>query len=244
MKILIALSLLLIAMTNINAAELIKFSSEDGIEIAADLYMKYDENAPLIILFHQANWSRGEYNEIAPELNNLGYNCLAVDLRSGGEVNNVQNITKQNAVRAMKPTQYVDALQDMRAAINFAKNNLANGKVILWGSSYSSALALKLGGQMAVDAILSFSPGEYFTSQGKPNDYVTADAVKINVPVFITSARSEKNSWWNIYEAMVSEGKVYYLPETAGNHGSRALWSNFSDSSGYWKVVKSFLDTL
>lgn len=223
----------------------IEFPSEDNITITADLYMAHDKSAPIIVLFHQANWSRGEYNEIAPELNNMGFNCLAVDLRSGGAINNVPNLTKISAGKAMKSTQYADALPDMRAAIRHAKNNLTTDKVIIWGSSYSSALALKLAGTMKeVDAVLAFSPAEYFVSQGKPRDFVTSDAVSIEIPVFITSAKSEKGGWWGIYVAISSDKKAHFLPETAGNHGSKALWSKFSDSNEYWKSVKSFLKTI
>jgi dienelactone hydrolase len=224
----------------------ITFASEDGVVIHADLYLIHPKTAPFIVLFHQANWSRGEYNEIAPILNTLGYNCMAVDLRSGGAVNNVTNLTKLNAVKAMKSTQYIDALPDMRAAINYSKKNFAQGKIVIWGSSYSSALVLKLAGEKGnqIDAVLAFSPAEYFTSQGKPRDYVTSEAGKITQPIFITSAKSEKGSWWGIYVSILSDDKTYYLPETVGNHGSKALWEQYADSPGYWKAVKTFLASL
>lgn len=244
MNVKLLLSLLLISIKSYSS-ELISIPSEDGISISADLYMSHSEEAPVIVLFHQANWSRGEYLEIAPELNLMGYNCLAVDLRSGGAVKGIENQTKKNALRVMKPTQYIDALADMRAAIKYAKEYLTTSEVIVWGSSYSASLALNLAGSMKeVDAVLSFSPGEYFTSQGKSNDFIATSASSIKVPVFITSARDEKESWWKIYNGIATETKTYYLPDTVGNHGSRALWSTFSDSSGYWKAVKSFLDTL
>lgn len=227
-------------------AELIYFKSKDGLQVAAELYMPHAKSAPFIILFHQANWSRGEYVEVAPELNRLGYNCLAVDLRSGGEVNGVKNITKQNAVKEMKETEYVDALPDMEAAIEFVSENYASDKLMLWGSSYSSALSLKLTGDLGdeISAVLAFSPGEYFVSQGKPRDFISSSAGKINQPVFVTSSRDEKNSWWGIYVAIPSDKKKYFLPKTSGNHGSRALWSKFSDSKDYWGAVTAFLTSL
>lgn len=245
MKLTILLLLISFGCLYAQSEETIDFTSEDGVSITADLYMPYDESASVIVLFHQANWSRGEYTEIAPILNTLGFNCLAVDLRSGGAVNNKTNKTKLNAARSMKSTQYVDALPDMRAAIKFASENLTNKEVIVWGSSYSSALALKLAATMKeVDAVLAFSPAEYFISQGKPRDYVTSDAGSLDKPAFITSAKSEKGSWWGMYVAIPSKTKQYYLPETAGNHGSKALWSKFSDSKGYWSAVNSFLKSL
>lgn len=241
------LLLSLLSISSIDTTEdTIFFKSKDGIEIAANLYMAHDKNAPFIVLFHQAGWSRGEYNEIAPKLNGLGYNCMAVDLRSGGSVNDVKNITNQNAIKGMKETNYVDAIQDMQSAIIYARENFAQGKLIIWGSSYSSALTLKLAGDMAddIDGALAFSPGEYFVSQGKPRDFIASSASHISDPVFITSARNEKNSWWGIYVSISSDKKEYFLPETSGNHGSRALWQKFADSAAYWDAVKKFLKSI
>ncbi len=222
----------------------IYFKSKDGIDIASELYMPHPKTAPFIVLFHQANWSRGEYKEIAPKLNSMGYNCMAVDLRSGGSVNDVTNQTKLNAVKAMKDTQYIHALPDMRAAVTYAATHFAEGKLIIWGSSYSAALSIKVGSEMKdqVDGILAFSPGEYFASEGR--DFIASAAQKIKDPIFITSAKGEKNAWWGIYVAISAENKTYYLPESMGNHGSRALWSKFTDADDYWAAVSAFLSNI
>jgi dienelactone hydrolase len=226
--------------------EMIKLPSEDGVEIVADLYKPNSDSATFIILFHQAGWSRGEYMEIAPKLNSLGYNCLAIDQRSGNKVNGIENVTVKNARKAMKDTKYVDAFQDIEATVSYVKKYLAKGKVIIWGSSYSSALVLKYAGDNPnnIQGVLAFSPGEYFKSMGKPGDYIQSSATKIKCPSFITSAKSEKGSWWKIYESISTDVKSYYLPETSGNHGSRALWQKFSDNEGYWDAVKSFLSKI
>lgn len=219
------------------------FLASDSLEVRADLYMAHDRNAPFIVLFHQAGWSRGEYLEIAPKLNAMGFNCMAVDQRSGRAINGLTNITNQNATAAGKPTTYVDAIPDMLAAIEYAKENFSDGEFIIWGSSYSSALVLKLFGddQDLADKSLSFAPGEYFTQFGKPADWVTSSAKNIQKPVFITSAKNEKNSWWNIYQEIPAPNKAHFLPTTEGNHGSRALWDQFSDSKDYWAAVEAFL---
>ena len=239
----ILFSLLLWISTTAQSVETITFPSQDGVMITADVYAPHDKTAPFILLFHQANWSRGEYLEIAPKLNALGYNCMAVDLRSGGKVNNTQNMTALSAAEVMKETKYIDAYPDIQAAVKYAGDYLAEGKLVIWGSSYSSALVLRYAGDYAgsVDAVLSFSPGEYFRSQGKPADYITQGAANIEIPVFVTSAKGEKNSWWAIYEAIPSAEKHYFLPQTPGNHGSRALWSKFGDSLTYWDAVSAFL---
>jgi len=229
-----------------HAMETITFKSSDGITITADLYMVHENTAPFILLFHQANWSRGEYLEIAPKLNALGFNCMAIDQRSGGSINEITNNTKIEASRLMKGTNYIDALIDMNSAIEFARGNFVGGKLILWGSSYSASLVLKIAGadQENIDAALAFSPGEYFSNLGHAKDYITTSAAYIQQPVMFTSANGEKANWWGIYEAIPSENKQFYLPETSGNHGSRALWDQFSDSKGYWEAITSFLQKL
>lgn len=230
-------------LTDSSSTKTIRYKSADGLEITADLYMPLSKSAPFIVLFHQAGWSRGEYLEIAPKLNALGFNCMAVDQRSGGGINDVVNQTKRAASEKGLATQYVDAIPDMLASIDYAKKHYAEGKLIIWGSSYSSALSLRLAGlqQDKLDGVLAFAPGEYFSRQGKSKRFVREGAKKITIPVFITSAKNEQKNWQKIYDVIPSKKKQYFLPKTAGNHGSRALWDKFEDSKEYWLAVKAFL---
>lgn len=222
----------------------ISFESADGLEITADLYWKHDDKSkPFIVLCHQARWSRGEYREIAPQLNALGFNCLAIDQRSGGAVNGVENESTKAAKAAGKSTEYVDAEQDMIAALKLVHKQYATGKVLLWGSSYSSALALRIAGSQPdlVDGVLAFAPGEYFARAGKSKTWIAESAKNIADPVFITSAKDEYANWKAIFAAVPVDAKTKFVPKTKGNHGSRALWVQFDDSQDYWVAVKAFL---
>tara|TARA_R110000868_G_scaffold131865_1_gene342221 strand:- start:847 stop:1659 length:813 start_codon:yes stop_codon:yes gene_type:complete len=232
--------------SHLYASDLISIKSGDGVQITADLYNVHSDSVPFIILFHQAGWSRGEYLETAPKLNSLGYNCLAVDLRSGKSVNGIDNFTFINANKALKETKYIDAYQDIEASIAHVRKFFAKGKVIILGSSYSSSLVLKYAGDnpQEVNGVVAFSPGEYFKPSGKPDDFIKSSATNIECPSLIVSARTEKNSWWEIYEAIGAENKSYYLPETSGNHGSRALWQKFTDHKGYWEALTGFLSQI
>ena len=223
------------------------FPSEDGLPITADAYVNLPAmGVPVIVLCHQAGWSRGEYREIAPKLNQLGFNCVAIDQRSGGEVNKVVNETNKQAKSEGKETNFADAEQDMIAALKWARKARPGSKVILWGSSYSSALALRIAGEHPelVDGVMAFAPGEYFVRFGKPEDWITTSAKKIEAPVFITSAKNELPRWQGIFDAIPGDKKTKFVPETAGNHGSRALWEKFDDNDAYWKSVKEFLEQL
>ncbi len=224
--------------------ETITFPSADGLEITADVYAPHeDKSTPFIVLCHQAGWSRGEYREIAPKLNELGFNCMAIDQRSGGGVNDVENLTVAKAKEADLETTFLDAQQDIVAALEYAHRELAEDKVILWGSSYSAALALVVAGEHndLVDGVLSFAPGEYFARFGKSGDWVKTHAAQIADPAFITSARNEFQGWESIFEAIEGDAKQKFVPETKGNHGSRALWEKFDDHEAYWESVTAFL---
>ncbi len=228
------------------AKQAVSIRAVDGLEVTADLYPVDAEDAPVIVLFHQAGWSRGEYLEIAPRLNRLGFRCLAVDQRSGETVNGVANETARRASAAGKGTSYLDARADVLAALRYVRRTWGGSKLIAWGSSYSASLVLEVAGSRPElsDAVLAFAPGEYFESLGKPATWVRDAAAGIRVPVFVTSARDEEPRWSAIFAAIPSPAKRSFLPEGEGQHGSRALWSRFPESAAYWKAVEAFLAEL
>lgn len=220
--------------------ELLEIPSQDNILLKAEYYEVPETNKPLILLFHQAGYSRGEYREIAPKLNKLGFSCLAIDQRSGNSVNGVENEATTQARQMNLPTDYVSALPDLRAAIDYVLANKLSEKVILLGSSYSSSLIFVLGTEYAKNTvgIVSFSPGEYFTVNNKKiADY----ASQIQCPVFITSAKKEQADWDGIYKSIKSE-KQYFLPQAEGVHGAKALWSRNESNAPYWDALIKFLN--
>jgi len=217
----------------------VTFTAKDGLEVTADLYLAHPPSAPLIILFHMANSSRGEYRLIAPRLNKLGFNALAVDQRSGRTSSGIVNETAARAKKAKLKANYLDARPDLEAAIAYARATYAPAKLLIWGSSYSSSLVLVLAGEEPglCDAVLSFSPGEYFEGGG----YVAAKAAGIGVPVFLTSASYEAAEWKGIAEAITAPGKVAFVPKAQGAHGSPALWPDTDGYKEYWKALEPFL---
>lgn len=240
--VLLLLSGALYAQEDVFNGKEISFLSLDSLEITADLYEAKEFNGTYIILFHQANFSRGSYRVIAPRLTELGYHCLAVDQRSGHKARQVINKTCKRAIAANKKVKFKNAVQDMEAALLFAKNELKAEEILIWGSSYSASGVLYLGSKFKndVSAILSFSPGEYY----KINDRTFASyAGEIGCPVFFSSARSEKKDWERMYEQVKAE-KSYYLPTEKGFHGSKALWPEKEGNKACWEAVISFLTSL
>lgn len=217
----------------------IEIQSSDQINLKADIYYGSDADAPMIMLFHQARYSRGEYHEIAPKLNKLGFNCIAVDQRSGKEFNGIENSAYIQANDKGLGTEYEDAYPDLVATLNYVKDSLGCETILAWGSSYSSALVFSLAAEHPeIDGILSFSPGNWFTI----NEKTTLEhAEQLEIPVFITSTKTEESEWRVLYNAVNSGDKAFFLPETEGKHGSSALFEVEEEHENYWNAVKEFL---
>jgi len=230
---------------NSAAYERVQFHSLDSLLIDANYYAA-SPTAPSILLCHQARWNKYEYDSIAVALQKKGYNCLATDQRSGGLMSldgiHPINATYKRATTAGLPTEYLDAEQDIIAAINYLHNKVQN-PIILWGSSYSSTLALYNGlNNDKVAAVISFSPGNYFSDQKGSLIPLIAASTK---PFFITSSKKEAESIQDLIQnKILSSQQVQFIPTADGFHGSRALWASKTGNEEYWTAIVNFLESL
>lgn len=216
--------------------EKVTFYTTDSLLVTGDLYHVSD-HAQVILLCHQAGYSRGEYKETARELNAMGFNCLAVDLRSGNMVNGVRNETAIRARIKNVPRKYIDAQNDITAAVHYAYYKYYR-KVILVGSSYSASLVMKTATyNELICAVASFSPGEYFENR----EWLKESTRFLSVPIFLTSSKTESPGVKVIYDYLPGTDKTQFIPVSAGEHGSKALWKEYPCSSEYWAAFKSFL---
>jgi len=220
----------------------VSFTTRDGVTIFASAYAGSAPQAPVILLFHQASSSKSEYAPIAPVLSQLGYNVLAIDQRSGGDLYPPPNETVQHLGRS---TDYSAVLPDMDAALAWAKKSYPGAPVYVWGSSYSAALVFALAANHPRDvaAVLAFSPGEYLADK----HFVENAARRVHVPVFIDSASTvaEEQTAREIFEAVAAPFKVDYAPKN-GVHGSSTLRDD-RDPDGAaenWDAVRGFLARL
>lgn len=239
MLVTIVCSMMLSTFTEAQTSRRVKFPSKDGVTITADMY-EADPSYPWVVLFHKAQSSRGEFQYIAPKLNRLEVNCIAVDLRSGKEENFIVNETYVLAKNTELGTSYLDAEIDMRAAIEKAYL-IARKPVILFGSSYSASLALVLAEEMPqVQGVIAFSPGEYF---GKELD--VAESVQgLRKPVFIACGSDEKKYVDPIANAVGSGKKIYFAPAQGGAHGAASLEKETESSGDYWIQMINFIQTI
>jgi pimeloyl-ACP methyl ester carboxylesterase len=216
--------------------EKVSFYSDDSLKITADLYLK-DYNFPFILLFHQGGASRGEYSEIALRLLKLDYNCLAIDLRAGEKINYVTNETAERAKSRKIPHSFLDAKKDIEASIRYIRK--FNFKpVVLFGSSYSASLCLVVAvNNPQVNAVIAFSPGEYFRPE-----LVVKDAISgLKQPVFISATSLE----YEFVEQMLSDipqaNKYIYKPSKGkGEHGAKMLWQSCESADECWLELMLF----
>ncbi|NQX96345.1 MAG: dienelactone hydrolase family protein, partial [Flavobacteriales bacterium] len=220
----------------------ITFKSEDGLLVTGNLY-EIGKDKPIILLCHQARYNKFEYADIAPKLNELGYNCLAIDQRSGGSFAGKPNETYERATKkGITDITYLDAEQDIIAAVNYLSNKY-DKKITAWGSSYSSGLVLYVSANNDnVNASISFSPGDYFD---KKEVSLTKTIAAIQKPFFITSSKAESPGETQLLKDItLSASSVHFIPESAGFHGSKALWTGQEGAEEYWTAIKSFLTTI
>lgn len=212
------------------------FPSKDGLLITADIY-EVNGLKPTVLLCHQAGFSRGEYKDTALKLNKLGYSCMAIDQRSGKIANDVKNETARRALDKGLPTSYMDAKQDIEAAIDFMYNENGNQPILIVGSSYSASLVLLIGKDNSkVQAVASFSPGEYLKGVN------LSEKVKgYSKPVFVTSSQKEFPLVEKLEIKMIDGFLYKFNPPFEGIHGSRALWKSTEGNEKYWEVFEDFL---
>ena len=236
MKIPALLVTLNVLLATLSGQETVYFFAEDGLKIRADLYLQ-DNKRPFIILCHQDGSNRSEYYEIAPRLLNLNYNCLAIDLRSGGRLGYVQNETAGLALREKRQVRPLDAAADISAAIRYVQG-ISKQPVILMGSSFSASLCLlAAAGNPLVKAVIALSPGEYFQPVVKVGEQVN----RITQQVFVSATQSEYPYLKKMLAGMPAEHLTLFKPEKGkGIRGSGALCKANSDNDEYWFALMMF----
>lgn len=221
------------------SAERLSIASDDGIDVIADVYPHPDPNAPILLAAHRAGWSRGEYAPTAGWFNAQGFHVVAIDQRSGWEVNGARNETAARARAAGLPTAFIDAQADIERALAHLAAAHPGRPLLLMGSSYSSALILRIAGEnrFPLSAVISFAPGEYFPD----TQYLGAVTGAIQVPTFITSARHEQPRWQPFAQNIAPELLHAFVPEGPGLHGSQALWTSTAGHEEYRAALGAFL---
>ena len=225
---------------NVIRKETVTFTSADGLQITADEYI-IDQDNPYILLFHEQQSSRGEFNTIAQKLCKMDYNCLAVDLRNGGSVNFVSNETVKRCRESRCPLGAGDVEMDMLAAIEYAFKK-SNQPVVLFGSCANGSLGLKIAREnLSVRAVVAFSPGEYFLPEISIQDTIN----DMRKPTFISSSLTEIPYVKQIVSGVDEQYVTLFEPKLGeGGRGSVSLSTDNENHSEYWLALLLFFKDL
>lgn len=222
----------------------VELNASDGVKVHGSLYLPKDEGKSRVValMFHQAGSNADEYKDIAPKLVERGISCLAIDQRSGGTMWGRDNQTVRDSGRS--DWTYEDAYKDLQAAYAWAVEH-KYGRIIVWGSSYSASLALRLASENQVAAVIAFSPGEYFTDKKA----VSRWNATVKAPRFFSFTEAEaKNGGYVLYQSLTDTGARHndvVAHNKDGAHGSSALLRDKSQASSYyWGELWRFLEKL
>ena len=214
------------------------FKTSDNLEVTADFYETFAESNKYMLMFHQADYSRGEFQQIASRIIKLDMNCIAVDLRYGNEVNYVNNETAMRARLNGNTISMMDCEKDIIAAIEHVYTMDTAAKIFLMGSSFSASLCLKVAkDRNDIQAVIAYSPGEFF------GDFSVAQYLQgLKTPTYIACPRNEYTYVSQLAEEITSTKSVLFRPEGSGGmHGARCLWWNSEASEDFWLSLLFFL---
>jgi dienelactone hydrolase len=220
--------------------EAVYYYAEDSMKVRADLYLQNDQ-WPFIILCHDEGSNRSDFNDIAPRLLNLNYNCLAVDLRTGGKTGYTENETASLVLLKTKNVKPLDAAMDITASISFVQNFNKLPVVLLGSTSSASLCLLESIHNPLVKAVIALSPGEYF----QPLVQISNEVGKISLPVFAGSGQQEYPYILNMLSAIPTDQLTIFKPENDnGKNGIRAFHNANKISSEFWFALTMFFKKL
>ncbi len=221
----------------------VQFQTADGVTVWGDLYLAdAPPSAPVILLFHQGGGdARGEYGPLVGRLLHSGFHAFAIDQRRGGSLLGGTNRTA--AALEGRSFTYCDAYADLEAAFSYVGDLGLTGKRVVWGSSYSAALALKLAAEHGeeVAAVLAFSPASGEPMAGcEPASFVD----RLSVPALALRPIDEMEieRVQAQLESFAASGLETYVADP-GVHGSSMLNPARvgAPTSDVWTVVLEFV---
>lgn len=224
------------------AQEEVTFPAPDGATLYADRHAREGERARgVALLFHDETGNARQYAEIVPRLTAMGFDAVAVETRIGGNMYGGTNRTL--AGLATPPTFYDDSLQDVEAAVAWARQEFPDAPLLLWGSGPSAdeAIVVAADNPEGIAALLAFSP----LSMLMKSDEAEA-ASRLTMPVFVGYATvpvDELGTVSKIADAIPAELLTLPTPEI-GAHGVVTLTAEHNPRGweANWAAVEAFLN--
>ena len=143
-------------------SDAVTYQTEDGVRIVAGWFVPPGETKfPVVILLHEQDGSRGQWNELIPILVHEGYAVLAPDLRGFGDSNIIIHDGQEEPYEFSNPK---DAIKDVAAAIQWLKsrNDVDPSRTSVIGARLGADLAyVSTGTFPEVKAAVAMTPSRH-----------------------------------------------------------------------------------
>ncbi len=207
--------------------EKVFITTSDNVKIAANYFTvdknKYENPSGWAVFCHMMPATKESWVDLASELQNAGYEGIAIDLRGHGESDG-----GPGGYRDFSAEEHQKSVLDIQAAIDFLKAKGASpGETILIGASVGANLSLQYAANhREIKNIILFSPGlNYENIETEPMANKLKDGQKI---FFIGSEDDDLNSEQiqKLFELTPPNIKKEIKIYAAGGHGTNILVSH------------------
>ena len=145
-------------------AEVVRFTTADGIEIVGDYHAppKDAAPAPVAILLHMYGSSRSSWGPLIEKLTPAGFAVLAIDLRGHGESGAPKIEEFRTQIENREPRLFHDMHFDLEAARRWlaGRDDVDPARVALIGASIGCSIAFQYAvNDRSVDVVVAMTPG-------------------------------------------------------------------------------------
>ena len=180
----------------------VELKTKDNIKIIGDHY-KADSNKAIILL-HMLSVTKDTWKEFAQELNQKGYEVLAIDFRGHGQSDlNLKDFSEKDCN---------NMILDVEAAHNF----LNKEKTAVIGASIGANIALKYSNN--VDTSILLSPGLNYRGVN-----IEQDSKNANNPILIVVSKEDKYSFDSSQQIAQDIKDNKLITYTGKGHGTNML---------------------
>lgn len=216
--------------------QVVKFETEDHVEIVGDYYMPAHEAvpAPVAILLHMYRSDRSSWAPLIPHLQRAGFAVLAFDLRGHGQSGGAKAAELRKQVVEHDPIVVRDMHYDLEAARRWVatRPEIDQARVALIGASIGSTIAIiDAAKDRSVDVVVAMSPGTGYSGLD-----TTLPMLNIRPrPVLLTATGYERKSCDGL--ARLNPGATEKIIGEMTAHGTRM----FTALDGVEEMITSFV---
>ncbi len=215
----------------------VRFTTEDGWEIAGNYYPVEKKDAPAVVLLHMMPETKESWKSFALELVKNGFQCLAVDLRGHGESQGGPAGSK-----SFTDAQHIATISDVFSSVEFfIDKGVPVEKISLVGASIGANLSLLFQSENPkIKASVLLSPGLNY--RGVETEHA---AKKIRGDQFVFMVAGGSNDEYStetvkkLSEIIESDGKIVKIFQEGG-HGTEIL----GDEPGLSGEIISWLNNI